>query len=330
MAQDSHPKPSRRKHRLVILFLVLAVCGAPIFMLFWQVRQPWQAAQRQWRAVQRIEELGGRVSRSHDLDTLPEWMRRQLPLQIHAVDLSRTATTNGDVDCLAEFPSITRLNLSSTKIGPGGLAPLARLKELRSLQLAHTLVTDQDLSFLATLPLRDLSLSQTAITVAGLKRLGGQPALDLLDLRGTRVRDADLGALAAFVQLRQLFVDEEQVTTLGGSELRGIATLKNVIVRIESSTGKAAFDVLKQSGLQGTGVDSRTAAVLWDSEASWLDTIAGVAEVIQQDTRCSPIQTDQLDRAICAAFAGHSFPRPRPDEVINRPSFISVQTAQPA
>lgn len=329
MAQDRPPTPTPRKHRLVILWAVIALCGALIVMQSGQFRQKWQAAQRQWRAVQTIERLGGQVSRVHDFDTLPEWMRRQFPLQIHAVDLSGTAATNDHVTCLAEFPGTTRVNLSSTKIGPGGLAPLACLQELESLQLDHTHVTDQDLSYLAILRLRDLSLSQTGITVAGLKQLGAQPALDLLDLRGTGVRDADLGVLAAFAQLRQVFVDEAQVTALGGSQLKGIATLKNVIVRIESGTGKAAFEALVQSGLQGSGVDRRTAAVLWNSEASWLDTIAGVAEVIQQDIHGASVHPDQLDRAICVAFAGHDFPGPRLADAVNRPSSIPGQNVQP-
>ena len=93
---------------------------------------------------------------------------------------------------------LTWLNLASTKVTDGGLAPLAGLSKLTRLHLERTEITDGALAHLAGLKhLEYLNLYGTKVTDAGLAQLNGLKNLKKLFLWQTEVTDAGIGALQA-------------------------------------------------------------------------------------------------------------------------------------
>jgi hypothetical protein len=86
---------------------------------------------------------------------------------------------------------------AATQVGDAGLRHLAKLTELRQLQLDGTKVTD-----------------------AGVKNLAGLTNLEeSLGLMGTGVTDAGLVHLRSFKKLRSLDLRNTQVTAAGAGEL---------------------------------------------------------------------------------------------------------------
>src|SRR6266849_2952652 len=101
------------------------------------------------------------------------------------------------------------------------LAPLAKIKNVVSLNLGKTSVTDAGLAYVKPLTgLVQLHLEQTKITDKGLAQLKGLENLSYLNLHGTAVSDAGLGQLTGLKNLRNLYVWQTKVTDEGIKKLK--------------------------------------------------------------------------------------------------------------
>jgi hypothetical protein len=131
---------------------------------------------------------------------------------------------------------------AGTKDPDGVLKQFRGLKQLRSLHLAFSDVTDVGLAWLSGMKIqRDLDLGPCyKITDAGLKHLAGLTDLEDLDLNGcelvqlrrldlssTGVTDAGLARLKGFHRLEDLAVSEN-VTDAGLRHLEGLTSLKEL------------------------------------------------------------------------------------------------------
>jgi RNA polymerase sigma factor (sigma-70 family) len=141
-----------------------------------------ELAQRatQDKTVAQIESLGGRV----------EW-------DVVAVNLVATKVTDDDLRLLSVFPNLQTVHLHHNEIGDAGVANLQRLRNLTTLDLFDTRVTDAGLVHLAEwMPLlQSLDLNGTKITDAGLLHLKGLKHLRRLDVSKTNVTEAGVGEL---------------------------------------------------------------------------------------------------------------------------------------
>ncbi len=127
------------------------------------------------RVVARIEKLDGRIERD-----------------VVAVNLVATAVTDDDLKMLSAFPSLQTVHLHHNKIGDAGVANMQGLKNLTTLDLFDTRVTDAGLEHLAEwMPcLQWVDLNDTKITDGGLRHLKGLKLLRRLDVRKTNVTEA--------------------------------------------------------------------------------------------------------------------------------------------
>jgi Leucine-rich repeat (LRR) protein len=148
---------------------------------------PWmtvcvRADEAEDKAVKAIQEMGGRIYRDEKAKDKP----------IVFVSLNGTEVADPELKHLAKhlagLKQLQTLGLRRTKVTDKGLEHLAGLKQLQTLGLVSTQVTDAGLKHLAGLrQLRKLDLTNTQVTDAGLKHLAGLKQLKMLDLRGTKV-----------------------------------------------------------------------------------------------------------------------------------------------
>jgi uncharacterized protein (TIGR02996 family) len=124
-------------------------------------------------------------------------------LQLGGVSLDADGGARGGA-AIGTIPHLRRLYLSSSTIGDAGVARLQ--PSLRSLHLGHCeSVSDAACPSIARMrDLRFLDLSSTQVTAAGLRMLAGLSELEHLDLGFLDLGDADLAVLAAFGNLRSL------------------------------------------------------------------------------------------------------------------------------
>jgi len=101
------------------------------------------------------------------------------------------------------------------------LAPLPKIKNIVSLNLGKTSVTDAGLAYVKPLTgLVELHLEQTKITDQGLAQLKGLVNLRYLNLYGTAIGDAGLEQLAGLRNLRNLYVWQTKVSDEGIKKLK--------------------------------------------------------------------------------------------------------------
>lgn len=121
---------------------------------------------------------------------------------------------------VCEVGTITDLNLGDAWVTNAGIPMIAKLRELRRLDLGWTRdVGDVSLPVLAKLPkLEVLGLGGTKVTDAGLPALAAFPALKELSLPATAVTDQGLQALAGCRTLTTLNLNRKMKVTPQGIE----------------------------------------------------------------------------------------------------------------
>lgn len=106
--------------------------------------------------------------------------------------------TTKDLELLLPLrEQLLAVNLSGQPVDDAAMNVLAKLTQLRQLQLQHTAISDKGLVALASLKeLRNINLSSTAVTAGGLQALAGLKSLNRLFLYHSKVNTADYAALA--------------------------------------------------------------------------------------------------------------------------------------
>jgi hypothetical protein len=108
--------------------------------------------------------------------------------KVELLSLENEWLTNSGLNCLARLPELRYLDLVSTRVTDAGLEHISRLAKLQYVDLSGTRVTDQGIeSIRALTQLRSLHLRNTAITDAGLDRLESLKELQWLSVEGTSV-----------------------------------------------------------------------------------------------------------------------------------------------
>ena len=123
----------------------------------------------------------------------------------------------------ADLKKVTYLHfhLYRTQITDAGLKDVAKLQNLRWLNLSQTKITDAGLKDVAKLQKLDwLHLSSTQITDAGLKEVAKMQNLGELFLDGTKITDAGLKEVAKLQNLKDLNLNRTKVTKAGVAELK--------------------------------------------------------------------------------------------------------------
>lgn len=116
--------------------------------------------------------------------------------QLRELDLSNTEVSDQGLAVIAQLPRLETLQLAGTKITDEGVAQLAGLKHLRELNLAFNEgISDKSVASLSGLNLRVLNLYGTQLGDAGLLGLCDMSQLESLYINGTQVSPA---AAAAF------------------------------------------------------------------------------------------------------------------------------------
>ena len=112
-------------------------------------------------------------------------------------------------------------HLRGRELTDKGLAHVAELKEVVSLNLRDTKITSAGLAHLKGLTkLRRLHLERTQVGDEGIGNLIGLSNLEYLNLYGTKITDKSLVQLAGLKNLKQLYVWQTEVTGDGVDKLK--------------------------------------------------------------------------------------------------------------
>jgi hypothetical protein len=234
-SQSVTAKPRLRWYhcRLRFLLVIVLICSILGLGLFFWV----QKERREREVVSRVQYLGGEVHYVSKSKWDPNAVTKptfefQSPLLAdgYVVSFHAEVTTNlrpGTTDArLARMPfqhlsPLRTLDLAHTNVTDAGLVPLRRLNELLALDLTDGIVTDAGLTKLEGLAqLQWLNLEGTKVTDAGLPHVGRLTQLQWLSLRGTKVTDAGLEHLKGLTQLQWLGLTRTRVSAKGRAKFQ--------------------------------------------------------------------------------------------------------------
>ena len=179
-------------------------------------------------------------------------LRRLRSLSLHAVRLSDAGrkalgklesleglelSNEADDETLAHLTGLKHLKylVASTETTNAGLFHIGKMSSLRSLDLAHTRITDDGLRHLVGLKITELDVRGTGISDRGVAYLAQLPELSELYLPETAITDAAALYLAKLRRLESLGLGH---TALTDAAIPNLETLKN----------------LKSLGLHGTKI----------------------------------------------------------------------------
>jgi len=137
--------------------------------------------------------------------------------KITGIDLRSSWVTDSDMPLLARIPDLRQLDLALTRISDRGLRALKAAPSLEDVNLYFAeQITDEGASVVKTWPrLKHLNLRGTKITDSTLEFLGGVPSLEWLDIGWAQITDTGLDHLSALTNLKWL--------TMGGNKLTDTA-----------------------------------------------------------------------------------------------------------
>jgi Leucine-rich repeat (LRR) protein len=194
--------------------------------------------------------------------------------KIVAVDLRASWVTDSDLGDLAGLPSLSRLDLSLTRITDHGLQQLKNAPGITELNLRYAeLITDAGLvAVKGWKRLKRLNLRGTKITDTTLQHLSGVTSLEALDIGFVQVTDVGLDALTSLPNLKELVIGGNKLTDVGLQPLRQMPGLIALDLSGQQRTDSGLWSIsltepgldavatlknLRHLRLNGTGVSAR-------------------------------------------------------------------------
>jgi|GEM_PF-762545 len=220
------------------------------------------------------------------------------------LDVSELELTDDDLETLASLPSLQMLRFSvfpgKGKISDGGLRALGGMQNLSSLVLAGHDIGDEGLAHLAELTqLQSLQIGSRRqrlerLTNDGLKHLSGMTRLRMLHLDGTAINDDGLKYLAELPQLSMVSLASTQVSGTGAAPLAKLPNL-SMLILAECPVDDAGVAVL--SRLPKLGTLSLHKAKISDAAIDSLSKVPSLRFLDLNDTTVSPEALERLRTA---------------------------------
>lgn len=134
---------------------------------------------------------------------------------------------------IGRWSELKTVSVSRSKVTDKGVAALALLKSLVSVDIGGTNVSDAGVEHLKRLPLlKTLSLGLynqgCKITDAGMTHVGEITSLEWLDLSGTAVTDEGLKQIRSLTNLKNLSIDNTKITDAGLAHLVAMQNLSHL------------------------------------------------------------------------------------------------------
>lgn len=168
------------------------------------------------------------------------------------------------------FDQLNYLAIVTKAVSAAGLQPIAKCKNLDTLVLADSNLTDEAMESLAGLTkLKHLFLDDTAITDTSIAHLSSLTELQTLSLQGTNVSDKGLASILEMKELEVLNLSYTKITDAGLRQLAALPELKVLMVDGVSITG-AGFEnfgqltKLESVSIAGTAVTADSLQSLQD------------------------------------------------------------------
>lgn len=202
---ESEPRPRRRvRYSLRTLLLAVLLLGTPLGWFGMRAMRQW----RQQRVADQLTRFGAQPGTLYG--------------DVVQLTFSGPAFKDQALKRLHELPHVVRVVLMDTEVSPAGFARLADLPALKEIRVMRApRLGDEALAALPKMrQLKSLWLVDTAVTDAGLAPLGKLTQLKVLHLIGADVTDQGLEQLSSLHNVEEIFLLRTGVTQEGVDRLQ--------------------------------------------------------------------------------------------------------------
>lgn len=174
--------------------------------------------------------------------------------RIIAIDLRSSWVTDSDLLDIARMPDLKKLDLSLTRITDHGLKELRDAPGIEDLNLYYAeLVTDEGMAAVRGWKrLKRLNLRGTKITDTTLEHLAAASTLESLDIGFAQVTDSGLDNLASLSNLKEIMIGGNKLTDSGLQLLRQLPSVTSVNLSGSQRTDSGLWSI----SLTDYGIDS--------------------------------------------------------------------------
>lgn len=143
------------------------------------------------------------------------------PVHWQSIRIEKGAITNTGLEHVATHaPELKQLVLRESAIGDAGAKSIAKLEQLRVVNLPHSKLTDEGIASLVALPqVEFLRLGSSEISDRSLQLVRTSETIKFLHLIDAPITDQGLEALFGWNELESLYIDGSEVTAEGVARL---------------------------------------------------------------------------------------------------------------
>lgn len=157
----------------------------------------------------------------------------------YTIRFSRVSDLAAQIEYASKIPNVKSLSFRSIHADHKNFLKLTEFPEVEDIDLAETLILDEDLTALKNLNfLREIDLENTSVKGHGFSALQSMPSVVTLVLSGSLITDEEMKYLKVFPNLEDLFLINTRITGRGMRNLYDFKKIKrlglqNTSIKIE-------------------------------------------------------------------------------------------------
>lgn len=170
---------------------------------------------------------------------------------VEEINLNGSKVTNGGLAHLAKLPNLRQLDVRNSPVDKDGAAAIAAITTLETLKLDGGEMTDEAVQALNPLSeLKTLEISNVRLSPGGWSQLTNHPHLETLHINNSNMSDEGLEIIGELKSLKTLLLNSVQITDRGIINLKGLDNLEFLSLGYTSVNGSGFGPLVKAKGLK--------------------------------------------------------------------------------
>lgn len=170
---------------------------------------------------------------------------------VEEINLNGSKVTNGGLTHLAKLPNLRHLDVRNSPVDKDGAAAIGALTSLESLNLDGGEMTDEAMQALNPLSqLKQLEISSVRLSPGGWAQLTHHTQLEVLRVNNSNLSDDTMSIIGEIKSLKVLWLNSVPVTDAGMLALKGLDNLEEIYLAQTAVTGASFGQIMKAKGFK--------------------------------------------------------------------------------
>ncbi len=170
---------------------------------------------------------------------------------VEEINLNGSKVTNGGLAHLAKLPNLKQLDVRNSPVDKDGASAIAALTGLETLKVDGGEMTDEAVQALNPLSeLKNLEISNVRLSPGGWSQLANHPHLESLYISSSNISDDTLAIIGQLKELRILHLNSVAISDRGLVQLKDLDNLEWLSLGLTPVNGAGFGPLVKAKGLK--------------------------------------------------------------------------------